>query len=350
MAEGFIKNTVVGGVNTFSYIYNYTDHLGNVRVSYEKDAATGLAKIVDEKNYYPFGLAHVGYNSIVSTKKSPYQFNCKQTLGFGYENMIDFGARNYMADIGRWGCVDPLAENGHTWSPYNYALNNPVYFIDPDGKWITVYDWDSGTSYRYNDGQYYTQDDKTKKWDVEASVASNSYLGKLMAAFNSITGGDKNSFGSKFLALFANDKINIRILENPQIKENSTKPDGSAIFTSFTQNVSLDTSAGVKSSDFYVTLFHELAHGYSDQVYNKELLDATWIEKDDDLGIRKPITKSEIYASDIENRLRQEKGLPLRVNYVKGLESSRLLQSTNVGYQKTPSTMEVLTKILTTKR
>jgi hypothetical protein len=31
MAEGFIKNTVVGGVNTFSYIYNYTDHLGNVK-------------------------------------------------------------------------------------------------------------------------------------------------------------------------------------------------------------------------------------------------------------------------------------------------------------------------------
>jgi RHS repeat-associated protein len=133
MAEGFIKNTVVGGVNTFSYIYNYTDHLGNVRVSYEKDATTGLAKIVDDKNYYPFGLQHKGYNNIVSTKKSPFQFNGKQALGFGYENMIDYGWRNYMPDIGRWSHIDPLAEKMRRWSPYCYAFNNPMRFVDPDG-------------------------------------------------------------------------------------------------------------------------------------------------------------------------------------------------------------------------
>jgi RHS repeat-associated protein len=168
MAEGFIKNTVVGGVNTFSYIYNYTDHLGNVRVSYEKDATTGLAKIVDDKNYYPFGLQHKGYNNIVSTKKSPFQFNGKQALGFGYENMIDYGWRNYMPDIGRWSQMDPLLNdlnfafddskvdkddddevyqalitkldtgggiyNPDNLNPYGYGYNNPVSFDDPDGR------------------------------------------------------------------------------------------------------------------------------------------------------------------------------------------------------------------------
>src|SRR5690606_37868378 len=57
----------------------------------------------------------------------------QRELGLGW---YDYGARMYMADVGRWSVIDPQSQEYYSWSPYNYTMDNPVVYVDPNGEFV----------------------------------------------------------------------------------------------------------------------------------------------------------------------------------------------------------------------
>ncbi|UZU00210.1 RHS repeat-associated core domain-containing protein [Chryseobacterium fluminis] len=230
------------------YIYHYTDHLGNVRLSYADTNKDGSiqprqyfqslcdnipwdpwnppscisiwkpGEIVEVNNYYPFGLLH--HYTLTTQNAYQYKYNGKELQETG---MYDYGARFYMPDVGRWFSQDPLSEEYRRWSPYNYTINNPISFVDPDGRGVAstgVRDNKDGTYTvvnAKNDGNIgvYITDEKGN-YDINSSqkVAETHLPTEFMQA-NNITGKFEGHINATFsLNPEYNMKINGKSYKN----------------------------------------------------------------------------------------------------------------------------------------
>ena len=119
--EGYVDLT------TGTYYYYLKDHQGNNRV-----VVNGSGAVAETNHYYPFG------GTFASGTVQPYKYNGKELDTKAGLNWYDYGARHYDAALGRFTTQDPLAKDYYATSPYGYCLNNPVKFVDPDGKDVVI--------------------------------------------------------------------------------------------------------------------------------------------------------------------------------------------------------------------
>jgi len=129
--------------NELEYEYNLTDHLGNVRAVFAVDG-DGKAELKQTTDYYPFGMVMNQTDTYCrSCPPNKFLYNGKEiqndVIAGQKLDWYDYGARMYDAAVGRWHVVDPLAEKYAPISPYAYVANNPIIFIDPDGREIFLY-------------------------------------------------------------------------------------------------------------------------------------------------------------------------------------------------------------------
>ncbi|MFY0602957.1 MAG: hypothetical protein JXQ93_03340 [Flavobacteriaceae bacterium] len=128
--------------STTPFVSPVSFYIDNVSV-YEIDANT--SEIIEESNYYPFGLKHKGYNNVVSSNGNSVAQKFKYN-GMELENALgidwyEMDMRQYDPAIARWTAIDPVTH--HSMSTYTAFDNNPIFWADPSGAdSITIQDFD----------------------------------------------------------------------------------------------------------------------------------------------------------------------------------------------------------------
>ena len=83
---------------------------------------------------YPFGSPMPNRSFSASSYKYGFNGKEKDDEVKGGGNSVDFGARIYDSRLGRWLAIDPLIAKYPDLSPYNFAINNPIMWVDVDGR------------------------------------------------------------------------------------------------------------------------------------------------------------------------------------------------------------------------
>ena len=184
-SAGFNEGRIYSG----GAYYHVKDHLGSIRLVMDQ---TGSVK--EQNDYYPFGMRQERSNyALFAGNRFKYNGKEEQTTGgLGY---LDYGARMYDAESGRWFGVDPLSEKYYGISPYAYCGNNPLKYVDPDGRRFDDYFSFLG-KYLGSDGKptSYVRVTSEEEWEknVKISTDGEKTIFQVDDAMNSVLHSESN--------------------------------------------------------------------------------------------------------------------------------------------------------------
>jgi hypothetical protein len=212
-----------------------------------------------------------------------------------------------------------------------------VKFVDPTGKDIIISRNGGASTYKYRNGQLFSERMNPRTGKLEESLYTptvGSFLEGVLNGLNDLAG---TATGTSLISFFSSDERHVTIAtDNAITSEMGNVCDMGAmgypeiLMKDDLSGSLIPTTNGMQTSPFWLDLGHEMAHAV-DYYYRG----ATASNKNDGLffaepqslsstsilGTREPVSfsgvlqKTEIYATFMENLMRTESGLPLRTHY-----------------------------------